>query len=148
MVQYLFDKFKIMYITRSLYNQRKYILMRHKLNVGPNSSKYNFSLEAFCRLCVARIPINQTSICILTYMYIDSNLLSGKTVTHVHPHISPWTFPLDVPPTFRPGHNPRTFPPVFIHSFIPGISIAPLQVLYYSEGLPTTARILYRRFNS
>src|SRR6218665_2941555 len=29
-------------------------------------------------------------------------------------------------------------------SFIPAISIAPLQVLYYSEALPTTARILYR----
>jgi len=26
------------------------------------------------------------------------------------------------------------------YSFIPGISIAPLQVLYYSEALPTTAR--------
>src|SRR6218665_547669 len=26
------------------------------------------------------------------------------------------------------------------------ISIAPLQVLYYSEALPTTARILYRSF--
>src|SRR6218665_1497436 len=35
---------------------------------------------------------------------------------------------------------------IFIHSFIPAISIAPLQVLYYSEGLPTTARILYRSF--
>src|SRR6218665_2090054 len=33
-----------------------------------------------------------------------------------------------------------------IHSFIPAISIAPLQVLYYSEALPTTARILYRSF--
>ena len=33
-----------------------------------------------------------------------------------------------------------------IHSFIPAISTAPLQVLYYSEALPTTARILYRRF--
>src|SRR6218665_2159440 len=32
----------------------------------------------------------------------------------------------------------------FIHSFIPAISIAPLQVLYYSEALPTTTRILYR----
>src|SRR6218665_2312167 len=32
----------------------------------------------------------------------------------------------------------------FIHSFILAISIAPLQVLYYSEALPTTARILYR----
>ena len=32
-----------------------------------------------------------------------------------------------------------------IHSFIPGISIASLQVLY-SEALPTTARILYRSF--
>ena len=34
----------------------------------------------------------------------------------------------------------------FIHSFIPVISIAPFQVLYYSEALPTTARILYRSF--
>src|SRR6218665_831202 len=34
----------------------------------------------------------------------------------------------------------------FIHSFISAISIAPLQVLYYSEALPTTARILYRSF--
>ena len=34
----------------------------------------------------------------------------------------------------------------FIHSFILAISIAPLQVLYYSEALPTTARILYRSF--
>jgi len=32
------------------------------------------------------------------------------------------------------------------YSFIPAISIAPLQVHYYSESLPTTARILYRRF--
>ena len=31
----------------------------------------------------------------------------------------------------------------FIHSFI---SIAFLQVLYYSDALPTTARILYRSF--
>src|SRR6218665_1504616 len=30
---------------------------------------------------------------------------------------------------------------IFIHS---AISIAPLQVLYYSEALQTTARILYR----
>src|SRR6218665_2383550 len=30
--------------------------------------------------------------------------------------------------------------------FISAISIAPLQVLYYSEALPTTARILYRSF--
>src|SRR6218665_1610175 len=35
---------------------------------------------------------------------------------------------------------------LFIHSFIPAISIAPLQVLYYSEALPTIARILYRSF--
>ena len=34
----------------------------------------------------------------------------------------------------------------FIHSFILAISIAPLQVLYFSEALPTTARILYRSF--
>src|SRR6218665_843263 len=30
--------------------------------------------------------------------------------------------------------------------FIPAISIAPLQVLYYSKALPTTARILYQSF--
>src|SRR6218665_437981 len=38
---------------------------------------------------------------------------------------------------------------LFIHSFIPAISIAPLQVLYYSEALPSTAvtaRILHRSF--
>src|SRR6218665_1595552 len=34
----------------------------------------------------------------------------------------------------------------FIHSFILAISIAPLQVLYHSEALPTTARTLYRSF--
>src|SRR6218665_987573 len=34
----------------------------------------------------------------------------------------------------------------FIHTFIPAISVAPLQVLYYSEALPTTARILYRSY--
>ena len=34
----------------------------------------------------------------------------------------------------------------FIHSFIRAISIAPLQVPYHSEALPTTARILYRSF--
>src|SRR6218665_3866062 len=34
----------------------------------------------------------------------------------------------------------------FIHSFILAISIAPLQVIYHSEALPTTARILYRSF--
>jgi|SRR6218665_977009 len=31
----------------------------------------------------------------------------------------------------------------FIHSFIPDTSIAPLQVHYYSEALPTAALILY-----
>ena len=35
---------------------------------------------------------------------------------------------------------------MMIHSFIPDISIAPLQVLYHSEALPTAARILYRSF--
>src|SRR6218665_4182333 len=36
----------------------------------------------------------------------------------------------------------------FIHSghFYSAHSIAPIQVLYYSEALPTIARILYRRF--
>src|SRR6218665_3328536 len=33
-----------------------------------------------------------------------------------------------------------------LHSFIPAISIASLQVLHHSEALPTTARILYRSF--
>ena len=32
------------------------------------------------------------------------------------------------------------------HSFILAISMAPLQVLYFSEALSTTARILYRSF--
>src|SRR6218665_1130074 len=36
----------------------------------------------------------------------------------------------------------------FIHSFILDISIAPLQVHYYSEAFLTTARILYRSFAS
>ena len=33
---------------------------------------------------------------------------------------------------------------IFIHSFIPDISIVPLQVHYYSEALPITALILFR----
>src|SRR6218665_2078998 len=40
--------------------------------------------------------------------------------------------------------SPATEASSFIHSLIPAISIAPLQVLYHSEALPTTARILYR----
>src|SRR6218665_2591958 len=40
----------------------------------------------------------------------------------------------------------RNFSALFIHSFSPTISIAPLQVLYHSEALPTTGPILYRRF--
>ena len=44
------------------------------------------------------------------------------------------------------GIEPKVYDDSFIHSFIPAISIAPLQVLYYSEALLTTARILYRRF--
>src|SRR6218665_3071529 len=35
---------------------------------------------------------------------------------------------------------------LFIHSFIPAISIAPLQDLYYAEALPTTAQLLYGSF--
>jgi len=34
----------------------------------------------------------------------------------------------------------------YIHSFIQAISIAPPQVRYYSEVLPTTARLLCRSF--
>src|SRR6218665_279418 len=37
---------------------------------------------------------------------------------------------------------------VMTHSFILAISIAPLQVLYYSEALPTTAWMLYRSFTT
>ena len=41
----------------------------------------------------------------------------------------------------------KNFPKlILIHSFILAISIVPLQVLYHSEALPTTARILYRSF--
>ena len=36
--------------------------------------------------------------------------------------------------------------PMLFHLFILVISLAPLQVLYFSEALPTTARILYRSF--
>src|SRR6218665_3229458 len=36
--------------------------------------------------------------------------------------------------------------PRSLSSFIPAISIVPLQVLYHSEALPTTTRILYRSF--
>ena len=42
---------------------------------------------------------------------------------------------------FRINHSTES-----IHSFIPAISIAPLQVIYYLEALPTTARILYLSF--
>src|SRR6218665_2355394 len=44
-------------------------------------------------------------------------------------------------------HGLVDHPNTHIHSFIhSAISIAPLQVFYYSEALPTTARILYRSF--
>src|SRR6218665_1291480 len=35
-----------------------------------------------------------------------------------------------------------------IHSFIPNISIAPLQVPYYSEALPTTALMLRQSYHA
>src|SRR6218665_578622 len=38
------------------------------------------------------------------------------------------------------SRNPDLKKQKFLDSFIPAISIAPLQVLYYSEALPTTAR--------
>src|SRR6218665_342940 len=44
------------------------------------------------------------------------------------------------------GHIQGEISYTFIHLFILAISIAPLQVLYHSEALPTTARILYRSF--
>src|SRR6218665_213907 len=61
------------------------------------------------------------------------NLPNGRTLTTIF---------FDMPcPLCHCANNT-----IFIHSFIPGISTAPLQVLYYSEALPTTARILYRSF--
>src|SRR6218665_4047674 len=54
---------------------------------------------------------------------------------------------LDSPSYFyRHFRTPYILSYSFIHSFIPSISIALLQVLYYSEAFPTTARILYRSF--
>ena len=46
----------------------------------------------------------------------------------------------------RPSQRSFLASDSFIHSFILAISIAPLQVLYYSEALPTTAQIVYRSF--
>ena|SRR6218665_813119 len=40
--------------------------------------------------------------------------------------------------SYENKHTVQRF--VLIHSFIPAISIASLQVIYYSEALPTTAR--------
>jgi len=68
----------------------------------------NFSIEAFCRLCVALISISPTSICILTY--IDSVLLSQKTLAHLLPDISPIRFPLDISPTIPPDMPSRVDP--------------------------------------
>src|SRR6218665_1667310 len=63
------------------------------------------------------------------YMYVYPILSIHDGMIH------PWILPAIHSPTH----------PSF-HSFIPAISIAPLQALYYSEALPTTARILYRSF--
>ena len=61
-----------------------------------------------------------------------------------------WLFPSCTLPSLTLVHTLPNFlpviPPCIIHSFIPVNSIAPLQVLYHSEALPTTARILYRSF--
>ena len=46
----------------------------------------------------------------------------------------------------RPLIKRITYGNIYIHSFILAISIALLQVHYYSESLPTTARILYWSF--
>ena len=43
--------------------------------------------------------------------------------------------------TVLPGDSNLQNKSSFIRSFIPAISIAPLKVLYYSEALPTAARI-------
>src|SRR6218665_2983413 len=42
---------------------------------------------------------------------------------------------------YKPTNISISYP--FIHSFIPDISIVPLQVHYYSQALPTTASIGY-----
>src|SRR6218665_848042 len=58
-----------------------------------------------------------------------------RTYAHINSHMHTYT---------NVRTNTRTH--TLINSFIPAISIALLQVLYYSEALPTTARILYRIF--
>src|SRR6218665_3491865 len=67
--------------------------------------------------------------------------MHANTRIHVRPHTrTSHTF------TYICAHTHTRLNLLFIHSFIPAISIAPLQVLYYSEALPTTARILFRSF--
>src|SRR6218665_669139 len=59
------------------------------------------------------------------------------------------TVTLDLHKTMNVYNQPNSlniYQGSFIHLFILAISIAPLQVLYYSEALQTTARILYRSF--
>src|SRR6218665_2501983 len=65
----------------------------------------------------------QTNIRIQIYTYIHAYMLE-----FIHKNKPP---PL--------SHRPQTKGKmIFIHSFNPDISIAPLQVHYYSEALPTT----------
>src|SRR6218665_221468 len=72
-------------------------------------------------------------------------------LTSSGPHIHWSSFPV-VPTSIGPLFHRSSLPSVLtssgphIHSFIPAISIAPLQVLYLSEALPTTAPTLYRSF--
>ena len=47
------------------------------------------------------------------------------------------------PESSKANNSTADFVFKFIHSFIPDISIVPLQVHYYSEVLPTTSLIAY-----
>src|SRR6218665_2198214 len=80
--------------------------------------------------------------------YIKRNTTQTSLYTRLHHQP---TSNLGLPKPYNIGFRPAAYVQVrsihsFIHSFISAISIAPLQVLYHSEALPTTARILYRSF--
>src|SRR6218665_1295006 len=103
-----------MYVTRSLYNQRKCIGLPMRQNLMLVQILQNrpiiFSVETFCRLYVALIPNSPTSICILTYIDSRPIFLSRKTLAHLPLNKAPWTFLMDISPditprTISPGHS-------------------------------------------
>src|SRR6218665_2360810 len=70
------------------------------------------------------------------------------TAASSDPCPAPTLYPSSTFAALQQHANPSAFEtvPATLHSFTPAIYIAPLQVLYHSEALPTTARILYRSF--